>query len=323
MNWLRSVFSRSARHEDLSDEIQGHLEQRVEVLMEEGKSRKEAEHEARREFGNVTLIERDGRETWRWVSLEDVAADFRFALRLMSKDLAFTLTAVIVLGLGICAGLAIFAFVDAALLQPLPYRDPSRLVGVYERVQLIPRSDLSYQDYLDWKKASTVFSSFEAWNGSGFLMATPEGAQPVRSMRVTDGFFRTLGVRPLLGRDFYEGENRPDAAPVAILGYAAWQKYFGAQPDAIGRVVTLSGVGYTIIGVLPKEFHFALRATAEFWTTFGELNGCEKSRGCHNLYGVARLKDGVSLQAAASEMQTIASRLEEQYPVTNRGQGSS
>ena len=323
MGWLKSILSRRARYAELSQEIQEHLEQKVEALMDEGMSRKDAGHEARREFGNVTLMERDGREPWRWITFEDIVADFRFALRLMSKDVAFTLTAVVVLSLGICASLSIFGFVDAALLQPLPYRDPSRLVAVYERVRLIPRSNLSYQDYLDWKKASTVFRSFDLWNGSGFLMATPEGSQPVRSMRVTDGFFRTLGVRPVLGRDFYEGEDRPDAQPVAILDYAAWQKYFGAQPDAVGRVVTLSGVAYTIVGVLPKEFHFALRGTAEFWTTFSALNNCEQQRGCHNSYGVARLKDGVSLEAAASEMQTIASRLEEQYPVTNRGQGSN
>jgi predicted permease len=323
MKWLRQLLSRGRLFADLSEEIQEHLEQKVEALVDQGRSRKDAEHEARREFGNVSVIERDGREPWRWVTFEDVATDFRFALRLMSKDVVFTLTAVIVLGLGICASLSIFGFVDAALLQPLPYRDPSRLVGLYERVHLIPRSNLSYQDYLDWKNTSTVFSSFDAWNGSGFLMATPEGAQPVRAMRVTDGFFRTLGVRPMLGRDFYEGENRPDAAPVAIFDYAAWQKYFGAQPDAIGRVVTLSGVPYTIVGVLPKEFHFALRGTAEVWTTFGALNECEQNRGCHNSYAVARLKDGASLEAAASEIQTIASRLEKQYPITNRGQGSN
>src|SRR5262249_53225322 len=149
MGSLKSIFSRKAQYAELSQEIQEHIEQKVEALMDEGMSRKDAEHEARREFGNLTLVERDGREPWRWVSLEDIVADFRFALRLMSKDLSFPLPAVIVLGLGICASLAIFGFVDAALLQPLPYRDPSRLVGVYERVQMIPRSNLSYQDYLD------------------------------------------------------------------------------------------------------------------------------------------------------------------------------
>ncbi|HYL64411.1 MAG TPA: ABC transporter permease [Candidatus Methylomirabilis sp.] len=323
MSWVRRIFSRRRIYGDLSEEMRSHLEEKIEELVAHGMSRKEAAHAARREFGNVTLIEGDSRDTWRWVSLENIAADFRFGLRLLAKSPGASLTAILILGLGLSISVAIFAFVDATLIQPLPYTNPSRLVSVYESAQAFPRSNLSFLDYLDWKKQNTVFSSLEAWTGSGVLLTTNSGVKPIPSIRVTDGFFRTLGVNPILGRDFVAGEDLQQAAPVALLSYAGWQKWFGGRQDVVGQTVALSGVPTTIIGVLPKEFHFALRGNATFWQNLRADSHCEKSRGCHNLYGVARLKDGVSLQAASAEMKGIAKQLEAQYPDSNRGQGAA
>src|SRR5215470_8731091 len=152
MSWLKGLFARRRASRELSDEIREHLEEKVDELVADGMPREEAEHRARREFGNVTLIERDGGETWRWLAGENLAADLRFGLRMLAKNPAFALTAIIVLSLGLCANVAIFAFVDAALLKPLPYQDSARLVAVYESVGIIPRSNLSYLDYQDWKK---------------------------------------------------------------------------------------------------------------------------------------------------------------------------
>src|ERR1051326_5077485 len=132
----------------------------------------------------------------------------RFALRQLRKSPSFTLTAVFALALGICASLAIFAFVDAALLQPLPYPQPDRLAGVYERVTMFPRSNLSYLDYLDWKRLNTVFSSLSPYQGSGAILTTESGAVRVPAARVSDDFFRTLGVAPAAGRDFRPGEDQ-------------------------------------------------------------------------------------------------------------------
>src|SRR5262249_54520222 len=131
--------------------------------------------------------------------------DIRYALRQLRRTPAFSVVAGLTLSLGICATVAIFAFVDAALLKPLPYRDASRLMDVTERTALFRRGNLSYLDYVDWERLNTVFSSMDVWNGSGYLFQTPDGAVPVPAVRVSDGFFRTLGVKPLLGRDFYEG----------------------------------------------------------------------------------------------------------------------
>jgi macrolide transport system ATP-binding/permease protein len=124
--------------------------------------------------------------------IENLQKDLRFAIRQLRKNLGFTCTAILVLALGMCASVAICAFVDAVLIKPLPYRNPSRLVGVFERVAAFPRSNLSYPDYLDWKKLNSVFSSLDVYQRNGFLLSTAAGAEPVRAARVSDGFFPRL-----------------------------------------------------------------------------------------------------------------------------------
>jgi predicted permease len=218
---------------------------------------------------------------------------------------------------------AIFAFVDAALLKPLPYRNPGRLVGVFESIPMFPQSNLSYADYLDWKKRNEVFSSLDAYGGRGFMLSTPAGPQVAHGARVTDGFFRTLGVTPALGRDFAAADDVPAAPHTALLSYAAWQHRYGGKRDVLGQVVTLNGESTVIIGVLPREFHFAPVGQAEFWVAYQASSECDLRRSCHGLYGVARLKDGVSLQTALANVKSIAKQLERQYPDTNRDQGAA
>jgi len=255
--------------------------------------------------------------------MRSLLQDIRYAFRQLRKTPAFSVVAVLTLSLGISASVAIFAFVDAALLKPLPYRDASRLVDVTEGSAMFPRANLSYLDYVDWKRMNTVFTSMDVWNGSGYLLQTPNGAVPVPAVRVSDGFFRTLGTKPALGRDFYDGEDKVGAAPAVILSHATWRNRFAGREDVIGQTISLSGKAYTVIGVLPKEFQFALRGRAEFYAALQPTMECEKRRSCHNLYGVARLKDGVSVDAARAEMNTIAKQLEAQYPDSNRGQFAS
>ncbi len=256
-------------------------------------------------------------------ALETVARDLRFEGRQLRRTPAFTLTAAFTLALGICASVTIFAFVDAAFLKPLPYPAASRLVGVFERVEMFPRSNLSYLDYLDWKRLNSVFVSLSAYQGGGMTLTTPTGAQQVRAARVSDDFFRTLGVMPILGRDFRSGEDLVGAPRLAILSYAAWQTRYGGRPEAVGGTVTLNGDPHVIIGVLPRDFHFAPVEPADFWTTLHPSNGCDARRSCHNMFGVARLADGVSVATAAANMAAIARQLEQQYPDSNRGQGSA
>ena len=249
--------------------------------------------------------------------------DFRYALRQLRKSPGFAFTAILVLSLGMCASVSIFAFVDAALIKPLPYANPNRLVDVTESAAMFPRANLSYPDYLDWKKLNNAFSSMDVYNGTGYLLRTSAGTEPVPGVRVSDGFFHTLGIAPALGRDFYAGEDLPAAPKTVILSYPTWQSRFGGRKDVVGEAVTLSGVPHTIIGVLPQAFQFAPGRNAEFWTTLHASDYCGLHRGCHNLYGIGRLKDGIPVGAARANMQAIARQLELQYPSDNRGQGAS
>jgi predicted permease len=248
--------------------------------------------------------------------------DLRYAVRQLRKSPGFACTAILTLALGIGASVAIFGFVDAALINPLPYSNPARLVFVTESVPLFPHANISYPDYLDWKKLNRVFSGLEVFHDTGFLLRTRSGTQPVSAMRVSDGFFRALGIVPILGRDFYAGEDLPEAPNTVMLSYSAWQKRFGGRKNVIGETVALSGVPYAIIGVLPRTFQFALRGDSEFWATLHPTDSCSRRRSCHDLDGVARLKDGISVESASANMKAIARQLELQYPEDNRGQGA-
>jgi predicted permease len=250
--------------------------------------------------------------------------DFRFAFRQFGQARGFTATAILVLSLGMCASITIFTFVDAALIKPLPYRDPNRLAGVFGTNALEAYSYLSYPDYLDWKRMNTVFSSMDIYQTQGYTLMTAEGAQPVRVARISDGFFRTLGVTPVLGRDFEAGEDLASAPRFAMLSYGTWQARYGGRRDVLGQTAIISDQPTVIIGVLPRDFHFADSGAAEYWLAFHpNATGCDPSRSCHGLKGVARLKDGVTMQAALSNIAAIAKQLEQQFPDSNRQQGGT
>jgi macrolide transport system ATP-binding/permease protein len=319
---LAGVFSRGRREREFAEELDSHLQMRIADNVRAGMTAEQARREAVMELGGVERTKQAYRERGTVPVVENVLRDLRFALRQLKKNPGFTVTAVMMLALGICASVSIFAFVDAALIKPLPYADPSRVMGVYETNPLCPRCNLSYQDYLDWKKTGTVFSSFDAWGYSDYLIKTPDGTDPVPGVRTSDGFFRTLGVKPILGRDFYAGEDSPTAARTVLLSNAVWKQRFGGRTDVVGKPVTLDDEAYTIIGVLPAEFYFSPRGKADFWTTFHDPDSCDKRRSCHSIYGVARLKDGVAVKTANAEMVSIAAQLEREYPSSNHGQGA-
>jgi predicted permease len=320
---LAGLFGKERRETEMEAEIESHLALHIADNLRAGMTERQARREALLQLGGVERLKEEYREQRTVPLVEHLVLDLRFALRQLRRNPLFALTAVLVLALGMCASVAIFALVDAALLKPLPYPDPNRLVEVTETTPKIPRANLSYPDYLDWKRFNTVFRSLDAFTGSGFLFSTPTGAEPAPAGRVSAGFFRTLGVRPLLGRDFSESEEAPGGARVVILSNRTWQQRFGGRQDVVGQAATLSGDLYTIIGVLPADFHFAPLGIAEFWTTIDAKNPCAIRRSCHNLDGVARLKEHESTESALRNMSVIARQLEQQYPESNREQGAS
>jgi macrolide transport system ATP-binding/permease protein len=256
--------------------------------------------------------------------LESFLQDTRFALRQLRKSPGFAATAIIMLATGFCSSVAIFAFVDAALLKPLPYQSPARLVGVYEHGSCgIERCPLSYPDYLDWKRLNTVFTSLDIYSRGSAAIPTASGPVLTPIARVSAGFFSTLGVAPFLGRNFSAGDDAFGAPQIALLSYGAWQRSYGGRSDVVGRNVILDDIPTMIVGVLPRDFHFAPAESAEFWIPLQPTSTCAKRRSCHNLFGVARLKDGTSVKMALSNTQAVARQLEQQYPDSNRGQGAN
>jgi predicted permease len=320
---LRSLFSRATVEQELDEELRYHLERQIEESIAAGMSHHQARQAALRAFAGFEQRKEECRDMRGLNLLDDLQQDLRFAHRQLWKNPGFTATAVFVLALGLCASVAIFAFVDAALIKPLPYPNPARLVGVYESTTQCPSCNLSYRDYLDWRKLNKVFNSLEAYTGAGFIVTTPGGAQPAHAARVSAGFFRALGVTPAIGRDFQPGEDLPGAPRTVILSYATWQNRYAARRTIVGQTVVLDSLPYIIVGVLPRDFHFAPEGAAEYWASIDATGSCETRRSCHNLYGVARLKDGVSLQAALADTAVIARQLEQQYPDSNRGQGAN
>jgi macrolide transport system ATP-binding/permease protein len=319
---LNGVVPGHEEEQDFSSELESHLQLHTDDNLRAGMSPEEARRSAILKLGGIEHTKQAHREARTFPLIETMIQDIRYALRQLRRSPGFTTTAVLMLALGIGASIAIFAFVDAALLKPLPYADPTRLADVAEHGVAFPRSNISYLDFRDWQRLNKVFSSVEAYTGGGFLLKTPDGVEPVPAARVTDGFFRTLGIRPMLGRDFYAGEDQPNAPPTTILAYGTWQRRFGGHKDIIGQAINLSGTPTIVIGILPEGFAFAPRGGAEFWTTVHQLTSCEKRRSCHNLFAVGRLKDGVSLETAQTEMAAIAKQLEIQYPGSNRDQGA-
>ena len=266
MSWINDIFRRRSIYNDLSEEIRLHLAERTEQLMRQGMSRKEAEQAARRAFGNRTSVEQRSREVWQWPLAESILADVRYAVRQLLKSRSFAVTVILTMALGIGAAVAIFAFVENALIRPLPYKDPSRLAVIFGSIPLGPKFHLSFPDYYDLKKMNKVFSTFEAYDANGFMLTTSTGAVQAPGARVTARFFNTLGISPILGRDFLAGEDKPSAPRTVILSYGAWQKRFGGRKDVLGQIVVLDGAANTIIGVLPQSFNFAPAEPAEFWT---------------------------------------------------------
>jgi predicted permease len=317
------MFRRGRSAKDFAEEIKAHLDLEAEELKDEGLQESDALRKAKVEFGSVAIARERFYLRNRVAWLDSLLRDLRFAIRQLMNNPGFAATAVVVLALGMGAAIAIFAFVDAALIKPLPYREPRRLVHVTESDTAVPLVNLSYLDYLDWKRTNTVLTSLDAFTGWSVLLSTPNGTEPLQGERVSSGFFRTLGVAPILGRDFYPSEEIVNGPHVVMLSYGVWQREFGGRKDVIGQSAKLGGIAHTIIGVLPQNFAFAPGHDAEFWTPMQPENECEKRRDCHNLFAVGRLKDGVSVQTALAELRSIAQQLEKQYPDSNRGRGAS
>jgi len=246
--------------------------------------------------------------------------NLRFALRQFAKAPGFTAVVVLTLALGLGANTAIFGIVNATFLRPLPYPEPAQLVRVYESSRQWPKISVSYPNFLDWQQAQDVFSALAIYRSSAAKIETPQGAERATVGYVSADFFSLLGVRAALGRDLAPADDTEGAAPSAWLGHELWQRSFGGAADVVGRTLRLEGTAVSIAGVLPASFRFHQRmelvvpvapfAVQTFLTARSNHNGTEV---------VARLKPGVTPEAARTQIAAIAARLVQDHPKDNAG----
>ena len=319
------MFRRRRSPDDFAKEIRSHLELEADRLRQEGLSHEEAEAAARRAFGNVTLAQEHYYERGRWLLLDHLRHDVRFALRLLGRTPLLTGAIVATLALGIGLASAIFTLVHAVVLRPLDYDEPDRLVQLFEtgKREGGEADWVSFPNFRDWRAKNNVFEEMAAYRYRLFTLTGAEGAESFLGLECTDRLFSVLKVQPLLGRTFAPGEDRPGRERVVVISHALWQRRFHADPDIIGRAVTIDGQPYSIIGVMPPDFTFPNNvsgqrvATRELWIPMRPSGDLEE-RGSHNYWAVARLAPGVTLGQARAVMRTIADNLARQYPVSNK-----
>ena len=330
MMWLKQLFSRRRLYGDLSEEIQQHIEEKIEELVAGGMSRKEAEAAARREFGNVTLTEEDSRAAWRWAAIEDLFMDVRFGARMLRKNPGFTGVAVVTLALGIAANTTIFSAVNGWMLRRPRIKDPARVVVI---VTTDPaqggwgwdRQPVSAFDFVAWREQSRSFEAMVAAEPEEFVLSREGEPERVLGLRVSADYFQALGVEAALGRTFLADEDQSGRNRVAILSHGWWQRRFGSNPKMMGEVVRLNGEGYTVIGVMSSNYRIGVYGSPQLWTplVFPPESLLPAARGNRSLEVMARLKSGASVETARAEMVALAQRSEQANPGTSKGWSAS
>ena len=245
--------------------------------------------------------------------------DMRYGARMLLKNPGFSVVAIIALALGIGANAAIFSVVNTVLLRSLPYDNPDRLMVLREtKLPQFPEFSISPGNFLDWQKQNTVFEQLAAIGGSAYNFTSGDAdPERLRGARVSATLFEILGATPALGRTFTNEEDQP-GQNVAILSSALWKRRFSSDPNIVGQAITLNATSYTVIGVMPARFQFPDRDT-DIWTPNGFTSQQAQAHGAHYLSVIGRLKPGVTVEQANSEMVTIAGRLAEQYSGSNAG----
>ncbi|HTV60077.1 MAG TPA: ABC transporter permease [Verrucomicrobiae bacterium] len=309
----------------LDEEIRQHIETEIEDSIARGMTPGEARRAALRKFGNVSRVKEETRDVWTAVWLEQFWQDVRYALRTLRKSPGFTAVAAITLALAIGANTAIFSVVYAVLLRPLPFANPDRLVLVFDSNQREqdPFDGLSYADFEECREQNRAFTDVAA-NQEHQLTLTGVGEPTVLTTNVvTPELFSVLGVKPLAGRTFLPEDGKRGAAPVVIVSENLWRSRFGADPNLVGRSISLDKRPFTVVGIMPASFRSLLLVEHEdIWIPIVQdpMFGKWMSRaGGHWMRVIARLKPGVSLAQAQAEMNTLSARLAKEFPAENSG----
>jgi predicted permease len=320
LSLLRNLFRKRAVEQALDDELRSSVELLTQEKVKQGLSQAVARREALSELGGVEQVKEEVRDVRAGRILEDLGRDVRFAFRTLYNSPGFTAVAVLTLALGIGANTAIFSVVNGVLLNPLPYPHPSQLVEVAEHDPPFSESSISYPNFLDWVKQNHSFQSLAAYRQNDFSLAGQGEPQRVIAMQVSATFFPLFGVAPVIGRNFTAAEDRRSAAPTVMLSENLWKHKFGGSRGILGKMITLDGTGYTVLGVVPANFYFCCESThfrlGDVYTPIGAWNSkwFYRREDRMGVFAVGRLKPGVTLAQAQADMNDVAHNLARAYP---------
>ncbi len=245
--------------------------------------------------------------------------DLSFAFRSFLKKPGFILLAIFALATGIGINTAIFSVVNAVLIQPLPYKDPERLLLLWEKSPQMETS-VSYPNFLDWKSQNQVFESMAAFRRDSFNLSGVSEPERLQGRMISAEFLHVLGVTPQLGRDFRAEEDKPGGIPVVMLSHALWMRRFESNRSIVGKQILLNERNFTVVGITPADFEFG--SGADLFVPIGQFNTKNWQRDNHpGIYVIGRMKPGITIEQVKAQLGTIAKALEKQYPDTNNGRG--
>ena len=322
---LRNLFHKDRVDQDLTEEIQAYVDMLTEEKIRQGLTPQEARRNALIELGGVAQVEESVREIRMGQFIETTWRDVRSGVRALVHSPVFTAVTVLSLALGIGANTAIFSVVNGLLLRPLPYPEPEQLVDVWHTPpqQSFPglkKFSVSPGNYLDWKAQSTAFEEMAVYSDLGMSLSTSNDPLSLIGAAVSSDFFSVLRSNATVGRTFTPEEEQAGRDQVVVIGHGLWQRAFGANPNMIGQTLTLNSRSFTVVGIMPAGFEFPQEA--ELWVPLAWDEKERQTRSIHDYIVIARLKQNVSLKQAQAEMNTISSRLEQQYPEENKGWGA-
>ncbi len=321
---LRRLFRQRSIEAELEDELRFHVEQQTEKYIRSGVPPDEAARQARLAFGGREQIKEACRESHGVYLLEGLLQDIRYGLRSLRKSPGFTAVAVLTLALGLGANTAIFSVVRGVLLAPLPYEQPDRLMLVFQNNLTLKRlTDISYPDFLDWQRDARSFQQMAGVGWWDYDLTTLGPAEHVEGRLVSAGLFSTLGVKLELGREFSPEEDHHGGPPAVILSDRLWRSRFNARSEALGAVITLAGVDYNVVGVLPQDFRL-IGGEADVYTPLGQADPMIfDDRTQHAVLCIGRLRPVVSATQAETEMNAVQSQLDRLYPAADSGLGAA
>jgi predicted permease len=332
---LRNLLANNHVEEDLAREVASHLKLLADNFERRGMSAEEARLAARRAYGGVEQAKQAHRDERSLLWLEQTMQDLRYGLRTLSKSPGFTITAVLTLALGIGACTAIFSLVNAVLIRSLPYGDPERLVYLFSPSPAlkIPPEVIcpTYGDFYDLKRKAKSYVDMSNFEQAQFSVMQQDTTQRIGGAKVDDDFFSTLQWMPELGRTFTAEDNLPAHAKVAVISHSLWVSMFGARPDVLNRFIGMDGANYQIVGVMPPEFEYPFKSdlpygdshiqSTQVWVPLALDSKARSSRALMNNVTVARLRSGVTIHQAQSEMSGIMAQLDKEYAADPRDEG--